>query len=231
MDQATFDQNFQILAEQHRQSPRFSQEQWNLHPIMDEDTPGASFDSHYVYHTAWAVRKVAQLAPSLHVDFSSSLYFVALASATTPIRFYDYRPPALALPNLDVRHGDLTALDVESASLSSVSCMHVVEHIGLGRYGDAPDYNGDLKAMQELMRVVAPKGSLLFVVPIGSPRLVYNAHRIYSFQQIMDVFSARFDLAEFSLIPDAGGLVQNAPKELADAQVYGCGCFHFVARS
>jgi hypothetical protein len=36
--------------------------------------------------------------------------------------------------------------------------MHVVEHIGLGRYGDPIDPDGDLKAISELKRVVQKRG-------------------------------------------------------------------------
>jgi SAM-dependent methyltransferase len=234
VDQAKFDENFNILAQQHAQmgeNPRFPTENWKLYPMLNEDTPGTGFDRHYINHTAWAIRKLAQIAPPFHTDFGSDLYFAALASALVPFRFYDFRPPALRLPNLEVFQGDLMALDIESGSLPSVSCMHVIEHIGLGRYGDTPDYNGDLAAMGELSRIVAPGGSLLIVVPMGTPRICYNAHRIYAYQQIMDAFAERFDLAEFSLIPDSGDMVFNASKELADAQGFGCGCFHFTARA
>jgi len=47
--------------------------------------------------------------------------------------------------------------------------MNVVEHVGLGRYGEPLDPEGDIKAMRELRRVLAPGGSLLFVVPVGRP--------------------------------------------------------------
>lgn len=105
--------------------------------------------------------------------------------------------------------------------------MHVIEHIGLGRYGDPLDYDGDLRAIRELRRVVKPKGNLLFVVPVGKPRIQFNAHRIYSYEQIMKEFGD-FDLREFCLIPDSaqtGGLVINATPALVAAQQYGCGCF------
>src|SRR2546430_12288402 len=42
--------------------------------------------------------------------------------------------------------------------LSSVSCLHVAEHIGLGRYGDAIDPLGTRKAIGELARVLAVDG-------------------------------------------------------------------------
>jgi SAM-dependent methyltransferase len=108
--------------------------------------------------------------------------------------------------------------------------MHVVEHIGLGRYGDVIDWDGDLKAINELRRVVAPGGTLLFVVPIGGKaRIQFNAHRIYTYDQVISYFP-EFILCEFSLIPDElsdGGLVRNASKELSNMQYYGCGCFFF----
>jgi SAM-dependent methyltransferase len=106
--------------------------------------------------------------------------------------------------------------------------MHVVEHVGLARYGDPLDYDGDLKAIAELRRVVAPGGQLLFVVPMGGEaRIQFNAHRIYTYRQVLSMFPG-FDLVEFSLIPDEGsplGLVRHAEEELADQQRYGCGCF------
>jgi SAM-dependent methyltransferase len=108
--------------------------------------------------------------------------------------------------------------------------MHVVEHIGLGRYGDPLDPEGDLKAMAELQRVLAPGGSLYFVVPVGEPRVQFNAHRIYAYRQVIESFPA-LELRQFALVPDdaeTGGLIEGAPPALADQQQYGCGCFWFV---
>ena len=104
--------------------------------------------------------------------------------------------------------------------------MHVVEHIGLGRYGDQVDPDGDLMAMKELERVTAKLGNLLFVVPVGIPKIQFNAHRIYSYRMICDIFSS-MNLIEFSLIDDKGNLIQNASESYSDSQRYGCGCFWF----
>jgi hypothetical protein len=104
--------------------------------------------------------------------------------------------------------------------------MHTVEHIGLGRYGDEMDPDGDLKAIKEIKRVLAIDGNLLFVVPIGKPKIMFNAHRIYSYDQIMQYFSD-FELKKFSLITDDGDFIQNSTKDTADEQKYGCGCFWF----
>ncbi len=199
-------------------------------PCLFDKTSQTGFDRHYVYHTAWAARILAESKPEIHTDISSSLYFASIVSAFVPVRFYDFRPPALELPNLTCEAADILSLPFKSESIRSLSCMHVVEHIGLGRYGDPIDPDGDIKAIKELKRVMARGGNLLFVVPIGRPKIKFNAHRIYSYEQIRNYFS-ELELREFALIPDSveyGGLMRGATKEMADRQTYGCGCFWFV---
>ena len=219
---------FQELCDQA--TPRFDLRWEDRWPIINENTPQQAFDYHYVFHTAWAARAVAALQPALHVDVSSSVYFCSIVSAFVPMKFYDYRPIRLNLTNLTTDSADLSALPFESQSIESISCMHVVEHIGLGRYGDQLDPDGDLKAISELIRVLRSGGSLFFVVPVGKPRILFNAHRIYSYRQILE-YHSELRLKEFALIPDnAGhyGLVTNATQEMSDSQNYGCGCFWFV---
>jgi SAM-dependent methyltransferase len=163
------------------------------------------------------------------VDISSNLHFCSVVSAFIPVKFYDFRPADLKLSQLSTDRADLLSLPFEDNSVHSLSCMHVVEHVGLGRYGDSLNPNGDLEAIGELQRVLATGGSLLFVVPVGKPRIMFDAHRIYSYEQIMRYFQ-EIRLEEFALIPDSSdprGIIYNASKELADAQRYGCGCFWF----
>ena len=124
---------------------------------------------------------------------------------------------------------DLMSLPFEDNSVLSLSCMHTVEHVGLGRYGDPIAYNGDIKAMQELARVLAPEGNLLFVVPVGKRRIEFNAHRIYGYEDILESYPT-LALVEFSLIPDnydEVGMLLNPNIELINSQNWGCGCFWF----
>jgi SAM-dependent methyltransferase len=227
MDSAAFERSLALLQDQEaRTVARFTLSPAELYPCLNDDTGETQFDQHYVYHTGWAARRLAATAPRLHVDLGSSLFFIAIASAFCPIEFYDYRPARLSLDGVTSRRGDLLALPFADASLRSVSCMHVIEHVGLGRYGDPVDYDGDLKAMSELARVVAPGGALLLVVPVGQARLAFNAHRIYRYDQIVERFR-QFSIAEFALVTDRGDFVVGASPALADAQSYGCGCFDF----
>lgn len=201
----------------------------DIYPRLGDKTASTTFDRHYVYHPAWAARILALTKPEFHVDISSSLHFSTVVSAFIPVRFYDYRPVDLQLHQLSTDYADLTSLPFEDGSIQSISCMHVVEHVGLGRYGDILDPDGDLKAMGELQRVLADGGSLLFVVPVGRPKIMFNAHRIYAYEQILRYFR-EIQLKEFALIPDgpdSSGIIYDASQELADAQDYGCGCFWF----
>lgn len=199
-------------------------------PCLDEKDPGHSFDHHYIYHPAWAARVLAQTKPNCHIDISSTLHFSTLISAFIPTTFYDYRAADVHLSNLHCMSADLLALPFDDESIESLSCMHVVEHIGLGRYGDHLDAAGDLKAISELKRVLATGGSLLFAAPVGRARVCFNAHRVYSYEQVLDCFDG-LHLREFALICDddqGGGLVMSASREMVDRQEYGCGCFWFV---
>lgn len=199
------------------------------YPCLADRTAETGFDRHYVFHPAWAARILAETRPAFHVDVSSSLRFSTLVSSFIPVKLFEYRPVGLSLSGLAQGVADLRALPFRDGSVRSLSCMHVVEHVGLGRYGDPLDPEGDLKAIAELVRVLAPGGALLFVVPVGRPRIMFNAHRIYACDQVLDAFGA-LSLREFALVPDdpaSGGLVRNAPKAMADAQEYGCGCFWF----
>jgi SAM-dependent methyltransferase len=211
---------------------RFSIKLRDFHPQIKDKTIKTGFDRHYVYHTSWAARKVKEINPVTHIDISSSLYFCGIVSAFTDVDFYDYRPADLHLSGLKSLEGNLHSLPFETNTVKSISCMHTIEHVGLGRYGDPIDSEGDIKAIEELKRVVAPGGSLLFVTPVGQPKIEFNAHRIYSYEQIMSYFEG-YELKEFSLIPEDGqngGIMTNANPELVKREKYACGCFWFIKK-
>ncbi|QHE78141.1 DUF268 domain-containing protein [Hydrogenophaga sp. PBL-H3] len=231
-------QLFKVLHQfsqlQAQPNPRFLVEWKDRWLHLRDATATTGFDRHYVFHTAWAARVLAEIRPTRHVDVASSLYFVSSISAFIPTQFIDFRPAQLGLSSLTCDAGTLMQLPFTSNSVESLSCMHVVEHVGLGRYGDAFDYDGDIRAVTELIRALAPNGHLLLVVPIGGEsRIQFNAHRIYTHEQVLSMATG-LDLVEFALIPDDGsseGLVRNAAPAQAAMQKYGCGCFHFVKRA
>jgi hypothetical protein len=200
------------------------------YPCLNDDTHQTSFDAHYVYHIAWALRQLARTRPKEHLDISSSIYFNIASSAITKVVFADIRPAEISLDNLEIVKRDLSKPEQWlQTTHTSVSCMHVVEHIGLGRYGDTVDANGDLKAIQTLKTLIATGGQLLFVVPVGKPAVHFNAHRVYRARHIEQLFLPDLRLESFTLIPGpiSSPPIENCRIELADDLNYGCGCFLF----
>jgi hypothetical protein len=204
-----------------------------VYPRLSDKTAKTPFEKQYLYHTAWAARCVQKNNPTKHTDFGSLLYFSTLVSAFVPVDFYDYRPADLHLSGLDSKFGNLVDIDAATGSFESVSCMHTIEHIGLGRYGDPIDPEGDLKAINELKRVTANGGALLIVVPMGvRQHTEFNGHRVYAFDTFVSYFDG-FDIVDFSYIPesdDRGGIIMNTTKEVVGNDHLGCGCFWFKKR-
>lgn len=199
----------------------------DLYPILDERTSTTDFDTHYFYQDIWAFRKVLESAAKTHVDVGSKVDYVGFLSAITQVTFIDIRPLITDLPNLESKSGSILEMPYPDGSVSSLSCLHVAEHIGLGRYGDALDPLGTVKACQELRRVLAPRGNLYFGLPVGRPCVCFNAHRIHSTDQILEYFSG-LELVGFSFVNDEGRFLQNIdPAKTRDAK-YGCGLFQFT---
>ena len=144
------------------------------------------------------------------------------SAAIVPTIYYDFRAPKLKVDNLLVAQYDLSAYPLSPTEC--ISCCHVVEHIGLGRYGDKLDNEGDLKAIQNLIKSSAKH--LLFVVPVGKPAVYFNAHRVYSPVYIQSLFKG-FSCQEFYLIPNDGRYPYITEITELDLP-YACGCFYFV---
>jgi SAM-dependent methyltransferase len=129
---------------------------------------------------------------------------------------------------LTFARGDLTNLaGLPTASVASLSCLHTIEHVGLGRYGDAIDPDGWSKALRELVRVLQAGGRLYLSVPIGAERLVFNAHRYFSPRTILDALP-ELRLQRFDAVDDAGDLRVDAPLDGFDAARDSCGIFELT---
>lgn len=196
-------------------------------PALHERTSSHDIDTHYFYVNAWASRRVVMTASALHVDVGSQVVLSTVLSATRPVVFIDYRPLRARLDGLQSVAGDLVRLPLRDGSVRSLTCLHVAEHVGLGRYGDPVDVAGTRKAAVELARALAPGGHLFFAVPVGRERVVFNAHRVHTPATIREYFASLI-LREFSGVDDLGRYVENVPLETFRDDEYACGLFWFT---
>lgn len=198
----------------------------DLYPILYDKTNFTLFDAHYFYHQLWAFEHILKNKPQQHVDVGSSYQLIGFLSKITKVTFIDIRPIQVTLKNLHSKKGSILDLPYKNNSIESLSCLHVAEHIGLGRYGDPIDPKGTEKACQELSRVLAKNGLLYFCLPIGKNRVCFNAHRVHTPETIIDYFK-NLKLMEFSVVDDNGNYITNVDPKKYNEIDYGCGMFLF----
>jgi SAM-dependent methyltransferase len=198
----------------------------DAYPCLSDRTPRTPFDPHYFFQGAWLSRRLAEIRPERHVDVGSSVMMISVLSAQVPVTFVDYRPLSVALPGITSVGGDLGKLPFSDRSLDSVSSLHVIEHVGLGRYGDRIRADGSRLAARELERVIKPKGHLFVSVPVGRERVCFNAHRVFAPHTIV-TYLEELRLERFSLVDDEGRFSEGASLDAASGLDYGCGMFEF----
>lgn len=196
-------------------------------PNIHDKTSTTPFLRHYFYQDIWAFRNIVNSKTTEHIDVASRIDFVGMLTAVTHVTFIDIRPLLADLTNFDSKAGSILAMPFEDNSVISLSCLHVAEHIGLGRYGDPLDPEGTKKACKELARVLAKGGNLYFSLPVGKPRLCFNAHRIHSPQQILEYFSD-LKLVKLSGIDDDNHYFPDIDRSILGNSNYACGLFHFT---
>ena len=191
----------------------------------DRFSDAGSLTWHYFWQDLWAAANLFQGDVRDHVDVGSRVDgFIAHVLPFCRVTVIDIRPLGLEWPNFEFRQGSAVSLPFGDGEVRSLSSLHVIEHIGLGRYGDPIDADGPWKAAQELMRVLASGGKLLIGVPVGRERVCFDAHRIFAPQTVRAMFDG-LELVEFSFIDDRNRLIRNASFDSAAEAWYGCGLF------
>jgi hypothetical protein len=183
---------------------------------------------HYFHQDLWAARHLKDNRVTEHVDVGSRLDgFIAHILPFCRVRYIDIRPLESQIEGFVFLQGSLLQLPLEDDSVPSLSCLHVIEHVGLGRYGDPVGPEGYVTAARELARVLSSGGTLLVGTPVGRERLCFDGHRIFHPQTVVDVFRP-LRLEEFHLVDDQGLMViRNASFDQASRCSYGCGLFVF----
>jgi len=160
-----------------------------LYPCLTDKTENTPLDHVYFYQNAWAAARIFKYRPAKHVDIGSQAGFVGIISQFVPTTMIDIRPIDVVLPGLNFMKGDILALPIKDNELESVSSICVIEHIGLGRYGDAIDAYGSEKSAFEIERIVRSGGKIIITVPVApESRIYFNAHRSFTREHIVKLF-------------------------------------------
>jgi SAM-dependent methyltransferase len=196
------------------------------YPCLVDRVTATPFDPHYFYQSAWLARRLGAARPLVHVDIGSSVLMIGVLSGLVDTVFLDYRPLRVILPGLYSVAATTTQLPFADGTIDSLSCLHVIEHIGLGRYGDPVDPDGSRKAALELQRVMRPGGRLYLSAPVGRERVCFNAHRVFA-PETLPAWMRKLRLRDFAFVDDAGRFVEGDSVSAAAPCSYACGMYAF----
>ncbi|GAB3500807.1 hypothetical protein GCM10027341_26660 [Spirosoma knui] len=206
--------------------------------IFDRYAESGELVKHYFLQDLYVAQRIFKNNPIKHVDIGSRIDgFVGHVASYRPIEIIDIRPLSRLIPNVSFRQADLMNLPADLVhSTDSISALHAIEHFGLGRYGDPIDANGHIKALDNIRQIIKPGGTFYFSSPIGPQGIVYNAHRVFSINYLVNLFTPDYAIKRFSYIDDNEQFIENADwcSEAAQANFgcnYGCGIFEMVRRS
>ncbi|MDB5266921.1 MAG: hypothetical protein JWN89_736 [Parcubacteria group bacterium] len=203
-------------------NPDFNMRRENLKPMIFERLSETIVDPTYFYQDAWCAGKIFQASPDHHVDVGSETGFVGIVSQFVPTTMVDIRPVNLSMPGFSFVKGDILAMPFPDNSVSSLSSICVVEHIGLGRFGDSLDPFGSEKSAKELSRILAPGGNLYISLPVDTEsRIYFNAHRAFTRDHALRLFPS-LELAEEKYIYG-----RNIVESYDPTSGFGTGMYHF----
>ena len=205
--------------------------------LHDRHEEGGTTKDEYFLQDLTVARWIFAANPRRHVDVGSRVDgFVAHIASFREIEVFDVRPVSSEIPGIVFRQADLTRQDglvgSESGYCDSLSCLHALEHFGLGRYGDAIDPEGHVTGMKNMLALLESGGTFYLSAPIGLERVEFNANRVLDPRNIVDL-AGKNGLTLHRLTVISGGAVREndaTPEALAALarQSYNLGLFVFV---
>ena len=206
----------------------------NLYPcLLDRSDKSGIAKGHYFHQDLLVAQNIYEARPDKHVDIGSRVDgLVAHVASFREIEVIDIRDQQSNLKNIkfikmDMMHNiDAKYIDY----CDSISCLHALEHFGLGRYGDDICVEGYFKGVDNISKLLKRDGIFYLSVPIGPQRIEFNAHRVFSINYILKIVSDEFQLNSFAYIDDKGNLHADVKLDNEDTEqnfgcVYGCGVF------
>jgi hypothetical protein len=203
-------------------------------PILEDYVDQAGEASgHYFHQDLLVASMVHDSAPRVHLYVGSRVDgFVAHVASFRKIRVMDVRPLAESgHPNIEFQQMDVMGKEIVGGQADSISCLHALEHFGLGRYGDAIDPLGHRIGFNNLVKMLEPGGVLYVSFPIASKNEVYfNAYRVFQPREILTWAEGeqKLSLIRFDYVDDSGRLHKKVNLESFEKElVYGCGIYTF----
>jgi SAM-dependent methyltransferase len=226
--------DYRLLKEQNRADPLFQDIRLDYPCLQDRYQPAGLAAGPYFHFDLLVAREIHERNPDKHVDVGSRIDgFVAHVASFREIEVFDIRPVDARIPNVVFRQCDFMNPDAELKDYcDSLSCLHTLEHFGLGRYGDPVNIRGHVDGFRAFVDILKPGGILYLSVPIGRERIEFNGHRVFAVETILGLAAGQLELFRFSCVGEDGTLHENVPVNAFDhaarrPPAYNFGLFEF----
>lgn len=203
-----------------------------LHDWYEE---GGTTKNEYFWQDLYVARKIHSANPQKHIDVGSRVDgFVAHVASFRDIEVIDIRPVTSKIPGVTFKQADLMANNsLLSSQCDSLSCLHALEHFGLGRYGDLIDPLGYVKGLANMAALLNTGGTFYLATPIGRERVEFNAHRVFDPRSLLQVAESHgCSLAGFAWFTQDNGLTESktflADIAMLSEASYSLGIFTFI---
>jgi len=205
------------------------------YPILYDYLKNAgNYGGHYFHQDLLVAQYIFRSNPRRHIDVGSSIEgFVSHVASFRTIWVYDIRPLNVeGHENIRFIQGDLLAIAPSlNGCCDSLSCLHALEHFGLGRYGDTVDPKGHLKGFKNLLNMLTTGGTLYLSVPVGESAVFFNAHRVFGAIEPLQWHGDALSLVNFDYVDDLGKIRRNQDPYRIPTLKYGCGIYTFCKKS
>ena len=200
-------------------------------PVLGEHLEKSSkVIEHYFNQDLLVASYIFKNKPKKHVDVGSRIDgFVAHVASFRNIEVFDIRNNDFQFKNITFKKKDISKVNKNLINYcDSLSCLHTLEHFGLGRYGDKIDPEGHIKGFKNLIKILKKNGTLYVSVPISDQNAVYfNSERLFKPKEILK-WSNDVKLTRFDLINDNNQMFLNLNvKNFKKKIKYSCGIYTF----
>lgn len=224
-----------LIRQRPKKQPKF--EFGSFYPCLEDRFAASGLaKGHYFHQDLLVAARIFAAQSERHIDVASRVDgFVAHVASFRKIFVVDIRPLKRNLRNVQFLQADMMGTVPKELidSCDSLSCLHALEHFGLGRYGDPVRWDGYLLGLENLISMLKAGGKFYFSVPIGPQRIEFNAHRVFSIAYLLELFSERLRLDRFSFVDDQGDLHEDVQLDQKHIEtncgcLYGCGIFELT---
>ena len=162
-----------------------------LPSLHDKGKESGGSSSEYFIQDLFVAQLLYKLKASRILDVGSRVDgFVSNVASYSNVDICDIRPLKTSFKNIKFIKIDICQPVIKQNLLKKykyVTCLHALEHFGLGRYGDNLSPDSYKNAVLNLSNLMSNDGLLFLSVPVGKSRVEFNSHRVFDAKSLLEV--------------------------------------------